>query len=88
MNRFAIRQFAQKGMSYGCDLVSGRSWAVAAAAALPALSFAQTTDPFDAAMTSATTAVGKYAAALVTLAAVAVVFLIALKYVKRIPRAS
>lgn len=45
-------------------------------------------DPFDAAMTTATTKVGAYAAALVGLAAVAVVFMIAIKYVKRIPRAS
>jgi hypothetical protein len=46
------------------------------------------TDPFDAAMTTATTKVGAYAAALVGLSAVAVVFMIAMKYVKRIPRAS
>lgn len=46
------------------------------------------TDPFEAAMTEATTKVGSYAAALVGLGAVAVVFMIALKYVKKIPRAS
>jgi len=50
--------------------------------------FAQTTDPFEAAMTEATAKVGTYAAALVGLAAVGVVFMIAIKYVKRIPRAS
>lgn len=51
--------------------------------------FAQSVvDPFDAAMTTATTKVGAYAAALVGLSAVAVVFMIAMKYVKRIPRAS
>lgn len=55
-------------------------------AAAPA--FAQSTDPFDAALTSATTKVGTYAAALVGLSAVAVVFMIAMKYVKKIPRAS
>lgn len=45
-------------------------------------------DPFTDAMTSATTSVGTYAAALVTLAAVAVVFMIGMKYVKKIVRAS
>lgn len=49
---------------------------------------AQTTDPFDTAMAEATTKVGAYAAALVGLGAVAVIFMIALKYVKKIPRAS
>lgn len=61
---------------------------VAAASLVPALSFAQATDPFEIAMTEATTKVGSYAAALVGLSAVAVVFMIAMKYVKRIPRAS
>lgn len=50
--------------------------------------FAQTTDPFDTAMATATTKVTSYAGALVGLAAVAVVFLIAIKYVKKIPKAS
>lgn len=50
--------------------------------------YAQSADPFDAAMTTATTKVGSYAAALVGLAAVGVVFMIAIKYVKRIPRAA
>lgn len=50
--------------------------------------FAQAIDPFDTAITTATTKVGAYAAALVGLSAVAVVFMIAMKYVKRIPRAS
>lgn len=45
-------------------------------------------DPFTTAMNTATTKVGEYAAALVGLAAVAVVFMIAIKYVKRIPRAA
>jgi len=61
---------------------------VVATALVPALSFAQATDPFDAAIAEATTKVGSYAAALVGLSAVAVVFMIAMKYVKRIPRAS
>ncbi|EKD97200.1 MAG: hypothetical protein ACD_23C01018G0004 [uncultured bacterium] len=61
---------------------------VTAVALVPAVSFAQATDPFETAMTEATTKVGTYAAALVGLSAVAVVFMIAMKYVKRIPRAS
>ena len=88
MNKFAIRQFCNKGLSYGSDLVSGRSLAVAAVTLIPLLASAQATDPFDTAMTAATTKVGAYAAALVGLSAVAVVFMIAMKYVKRIPRAS
>ena len=54
------------------------------------LAMAQTTgvDPFTTAMTEATTKVGTYAAALVGLAAVSVVFMIAIKYVKKLPRAA
>jgi hypothetical protein len=52
--------------------------------ALSGLVMAQTTDPFDTAMTTATDKVSDYAAALVGLAAVGVVFMIAIKYVKKI----
>ena len=45
-------------------------------------------DPFDAAITDATAKIGGYGAALVGVSAVGVVFMIAMKYVKRIPRAS
>jgi len=45
---------------------------------------AQSTDPFQAALTEATGKVNEYAAALVGLAAVGVVFMIAIKYVKKI----
>lgn len=69
--------------------VYGRQLAVATTGlALSGLALAQSTDPFDTALTAATTKVGSYAAALVGLSAVAVVFMIAMKYVKRIPRAS
>lgn len=54
------------------------------ASSAPVLALAQATDPFDDAMTQATTAVSSYAAALVGLAAVSVVFMIAVKYVKKI----
>lgn len=68
------------------------AWARAGVAATLALgsagAFAQGADPFTTAMTEATTKVGIYAAALVGLGAVSVIFMIGLKYVKRIPRAS
>lgn len=64
--------------------------AVVAVATLPVAiaARAQSTDPFDAAVTEVTTKVGGYGAALVGVAAVAVVFMVAIKYVKKIPRAS
>lgn len=65
-----------------------RAGAIVGAALVAVPAMAQTTDPFDTAMTEATTKVGAYAAALVGLGAVAVIFMIALKYVKKIPRAS
>ncbi|MDN4590217.1 hypothetical protein DBA29_17125 [Xenophilus aerolatus] len=51
-------------------------------------SFAQSTDPFDSAVGSITTKVAAYGAALVVLAASAVGFFVAIKYVKKIPRAT
>lgn len=58
---------------------------VIAASVLPAFAFAQEAgDPFTAAITSATTSVSTYAAALVGLAAVSVIFMIGMKYVKKI----
>lgn len=65
-----------------------RAGVVTSVALAPVFAVAQEVDPFDTAMTTATTKVGAYAAALVGLAAVGVVFMIAIKYVKRIPRAS
>ena len=55
---------------------------VALVAAVPA--FAQGTDPFDGVIDSVTTNVEKYAGALVILAGVSVVFMIGVKYVKKI----
>lgn len=49
---------------------------------------AQGTDPFTEAFNNAKTKVESYGASLVALSAVAVVFFIAIKYVKKIPRAS
>lgn len=68
--------------------LSTRGYVVATVALAPVLASAQVTDPFDAALTTATTKVTSYAGALVGLAAVAVVFMIAIKYVKKIPKAS
>jgi hypothetical protein len=60
-----------------------------AATSFPAMSFAQAAaDPFDTALATVTTKVTGYAGALVGLAAVAVVFMVAVKYVKKLPKAS
>lgn len=81
MSKFnAVKQAVSRGYL--------RAGAVVGSAALALPAMAQTTDPFDTALDTATTKVGSYAAALVSLAAVAVVFMIAIKYVKKIPRAS
>lgn len=62
-----------------------RAAILAGSVALSNAAFAQVAaDPFTTAMTTATTKVGEYAAALVGLAAVGVVFMIAIKYVKKI----
>lgn len=53
---------------------------------LPAM--AQETDPFQTAMASITTKVETYGGALVGLAAVAIAFYVAIKFVKKIPKAA
>lgn len=59
------------------------------AALVPVLSFAQAVgDPFTTAVADATTKVTGYAGALVGFSAVAVLFMVAMKYVKKIPRAA
>lgn len=67
--------------------------AIAAIVVTPLLyvsAFAQSVaaDPFDTALATVTTSTTKYASALVGVAAIAVVFMIAIKYVKKLPRAS
>lgn len=58
---------------------------VALASAAPLAAFAEgATDPFQTALTSITANVNTYGAALVGLAAVGVVFMIAIKYVKKL----
>lgn len=57
---------------------------VTGVALAPVLSFAQTTDPFDDAVSDVKIKVAKYAAALVGVAAVGVAFMVAVKYVKKI----
>jgi len=68
--------------------LSLRTQIAAVAAMAPVLSFAQTADPFDQAVLDVTAKVEAYGPKLVGLGAVAVIFFVALKYVKKIPRAS
>jgi hypothetical protein len=60
---------------------------VGVAAAVPVLASAAPADPFDTVIASATDKVEAYAGALVGFAGVAVVFMLAIKYIKKIPRA-
>jgi hypothetical protein len=71
-----------------CGQVARIGSAVSAAALLPAVAFAQAADPFDTALATVTTKVTSYAGALVGVAAIAVVFMVAIKYVKKLPKAS
>lgn len=51
--------------------------------------FAQSAgDPFDIAVAATSTKIASYGGALVGVAAVGVIFMVAMKYVKKIPRAS
>ena len=66
-----------------------RAAALVSGAMLSGAVFAQSvTDPFEAALSTVTTKVTSYAGSLVGLAAVAVVFMVAIKYVKQLPQAS
>lgn len=62
--------------------------ALATTAMLSVSAYAQSVDPFDTALAQVTTSTTKYASALVGVAAIAVVFMIAIKYVKKLPKAS
>lgn len=70
------------------NLKSIRTPAIVTGSLLPVLAMANepttAAAAFNGALTQATSAVGTYAAALVGLAAVGVVFMIAIKYVKKI----
>lgn len=57
---------------------------VAVGLAAPVLALAAPPDPFDAAISDITTKIGEYGAALVGVAAVGVVFMVGMKYVKKI----
>lgn len=74
------RAVAQK---YGAKITAA---ALSAGCSLAAL--AQSTDPFDAAIDAMTTKVTSYGGALVLFSAVSVGFFVAMKYVKKIPRAA
>ncbi len=84
-----VRDFGGRVVS-ACDRAYAKAGVGAMVMIASAAAIAQTAgaDPFDAALATATTKVGAYAAGLVTLSAVAVVFIIGMKYVKRIPRAA
>lgn len=80
-----IREIAKNAATKAASAY--REIGIASVVAFPMLASAST-DPFADAVADATTKIGTYGAALVGLAAVGVVFSIAMKYVKRIPRAS
>lgn len=61
-----------------------RALCIGAVSLAPVLAFATPSDPFDSAITAATTKVNAYGPALVGLAVVGVGFMIAIKYVKKI----
>lgn len=67
---------------------AARTAVVVATLPLAMAARAQAADPFTEAVTDIGTKVAGYGAALVGLAAAAVVFMVAIKYVKKIPRAS
>ena len=74
------RAVAQK---YGSKITTAALLASASVAAM-----AQETDPFAAAIAALTTKVTTYGGSLVVLSAVGVGFFVAMKYVKKIPRAA
>lgn len=65
-----------------------RLGALSLLALAPAMSFAQAVDPFDTAVTDITAKITSYGGALVGVAAVGVVFYVAIKFVKKLPRAA
>ena len=70
------------------SFVSAKSAAVAAALVVPAMAMAQAADPFTTAANDIKGKVALYGAELVVVAAVGVVFMVAIKYVKKISRAA
>jgi hypothetical protein len=78
-----VKQAAQAVINNGRDLALTVGVMLA-----PAIAMAQSTDPFDVALGELTTKVTSYGGALVVFSAVSVAFFVAIKYVKKIPRAS
>ena len=70
------------------SFVSAKSAAVGAALVVPAMAMAQAADPFTTAANDIKAKVAIYGAELVVVAAVGVVFMVAIKYVKKISRAA
>lgn len=75
---------------YGAKIVTAADKAAVGAmiAIAAASASAQSTDPFDTAVAAMTTKVTSYGGALVTFCAVAVAFWVAMKYIKKIPKAA
>jgi hypothetical protein len=67
---------------------AARYAAVISTAVFSSAAFAQSADPFATALADVTTKVTTWAGALVGFAAVSVAFMVAIKYVKKIPKAS
>lgn len=76
-------------MRFNVNGLKARSTAIGAALMVPLFALAQApADPFAATVTTATSKITEYGGALVGVAAVGVVFMIAIKYVKKIIGAS
>lgn len=64
--------------------LKSKALALSVAIAAPVAAFAQATDPFQDVLNNVTTKVETYAGSLVVLAGVAVVFMVGIKYIKKL----
>lgn len=64
--------------------LKSKALALSVAIAAPVAAFAQVTDPFQDVLDNVTTKVETYAGSLVVLAGVAVVFMVGIKYIKKL----
>lgn len=76
-----------KNVSFARNRVA-QALAIVSTSLLSAAAMAQATDPFTTAVTDITAKVTTYGGALVGVAAVGVVFMVAIKYVKKLNRAA
>jgi hypothetical protein len=84
---YALKKTIVSGVNASRDLAA-KSGVAAMLAIAAASASAQSTDPFDTAVAAMTTKVTSYGGALVAFAAVAVAFFVAMKYIKKIPKAA